>query len=274
MQAVSIGPLIFAGDRLAAIIGIGLFLIITAILALRVDARFGRWSSAVLLAGLGAARLGHVVEHAANFAAEPWRIVAVWQGGFSWLWAVPAVLLVCALSIRTLRFGLWAAFALGFSVFIWNMMDQLINTANAMPLPTAALRRLDDGRMTRLQTHGKPTVINLWASWCPPCRREMPMLTKVAAASRNVTFLFVNEGEGSDKVRAFLASAKLAPANVLLDPGHAVAKHYGTLGLPVTLFIGADGRLRADQVGEISLESVQDNLARLRARRPGIPMGR
>ena len=264
MQAVSIGPFLFAGDRLAALIGIGLFLIVTMILAIRVDARFGRWSSYVVLAGLGAARLGHIVEHATSFAAEPWRIVAVWQGGFSWLWAAPAVLAVSALCIRTLRFGLWAAFTLGFSLFTWNVVDQLTNTANAMPLPAATLERLDGGQVTLAQMHSKPTVINLWASWCPPCRREMPMLAKVAASSRGVTFLFVNEGEGRQKVGAFLASTKLSPANVLLDPGFKVAKHYGTLGLPVTLFIGADGRLRATQSGEISPESLQDNLFRLK----------
>jgi prolipoprotein diacylglyceryltransferase len=93
MQAVSIGPLVFSGDRLAAIVGIGAFTAVTLILSSRLDPRIGRWSTWALIAGLITARLGHVIENAASFAAEPWRILAVWQGGFSWPWA--AVSLCC-----------------------------------------------------------------------------------------------------------------------------------------------------------------------------------
>lgn len=63
MNAVSIGPLVFAGDRLAAIIAIGAFMTVAAILSARVDPRYGRWSAQCLVAGLAAARLGHVIGH-------------------------------------------------------------------------------------------------------------------------------------------------------------------------------------------------------------------
>ena len=87
MQAVSLGPFVFAGDRLAAISGIVAFMVATSILSSRLDPRLTRWSTWTLIAGLIAARLGHVIENASSFAAEPWRILAVWQGGFSWPWA-------------------------------------------------------------------------------------------------------------------------------------------------------------------------------------------
>ena len=92
MNAVAIGPLTFAGDRLAAIFGIGAFVIVSAILSARLDPRIGRWSNQVFVAGLITARAGHVVEYLDNFLAEPWRILAVWQGGFSVLWGIVAVL--------------------------------------------------------------------------------------------------------------------------------------------------------------------------------------
>ncbi|KAF0096493.1 MAG: redoxin domain-containing protein [Rhodospirillaceae bacterium] len=265
MQAVSIGPFIFAGDRLAAIVGIGVFMIVTTILAVRVDRRFGSWSTLVLVAGLVAARLGHVIEHAGSFAAEPLRIFAVWQGGFSWAWATIAVAIVSVLYVRSLRFGLWSAFALGLSLIAWNTVWQLTTAIPATPMSATVLEHLDGRRMSLAEPGHKPVVINLWATWCPPCRRELPMMAEVAAATNDVAFMFVNQGEGRAAIEAYLAAAGLSLDGVLLDPLRTVSRHYGTPGLPVTLFIGADGRLRSAHVGEISRETLTNGLSRLKA---------
>nr|WP_244510698.1 TlpA disulfide reductase family protein [Microvirga guangxiensis] len=81
--------------------------------------------------------------------------------------------------------------------------------------------------------------MNLWASWCPPCRREMPMMAEMAAARDDVTFLFVNQGERRTTIEGYLNKEKLTLPNVLLDARMDVPRHYSTPGLPVTLFIGA-----------------------------------
>jgi thiol-disulfide isomerase/thioredoxin len=266
MQAIAIGPLIFAGGGIAAIIGIGVFLVVTSILGKRVDPRLGRWANVALIAGLIAARLGHVVEHASSFAVEPWRVVAIWQGGFSYWWGLTAAVLVSAFWTRSLRFGLWVVFASGASLAAWNIVYQLTSADLQTPLPTATFERLDGRRTVLGQTDGKPIVINLWASWCPPCRREMPLLAKVAARRHDVAFLLVNQGEDGAKISTYLASSGLSLSDVLLDPLGETARHYRTPGLPSTLFVGSDGKLRSVQIGEISPEALDENITRLLGR--------
>ena len=266
MQAISIGPLVFAGDRLAAIIGIGTFMIATSILPSRLDSTIGRWSTWTLIVGLVAARLGHVVENASSFAVEPWRIFFIWQGGFSWAWALGGVTLVSTVLVRTRRAAIGAVVSLGMALFAWNLVWQLTNATPSTPMPSVALERIEGGSTTLTSFGGKPVVMNLWASWCPPCRREMPMMAELAAARQDVTFLFVNQGEKHTRVEAYLNSEKLTLSNVLLDPRMDVPHHYTTPGLPVTLFIGADGRLRSTHVGEISREALTAGIARLLAK--------
>jgi thiol-disulfide isomerase/thioredoxin len=263
MQAVSIGPLIFAGDRLAAIVGIGAFMAVTSVLSSRLDRRLARWSTWALVAGLIAARLGHVIENASGFAAEPWRILAVWQGGFSWPWAAGSVVAVSVALVRTRRAAIGAVVSLVTALFAWNVVWQLTNATPSTPMPNLALENIKGGSTFLTAFTGKPVVVNLWASWCPPCRREMPMMAEMAAARGDVTFLFVNQGERRTTIEGYLNKERLTLSNVLLDARMDVPRHYAMPGLPVTLFIGADGKLRSVDVGEISREALTDAISRL-----------
>lgn len=263
MQAVSIGPLIFAGDRLAAIVGIGAFMAVASVLSSRLDPRIGRWSTWALIAGLISARLGHVIEHASSFAAEPWRVLAVRQGGFSWPWAAGSIVAVSVALVRTRRTAIGVVVSLATALFAWNVVWQLTNATPATPMPAVALENIKGGDTSLTAFTGKPVVVNLWASWCPPCRREMPMMTEIAAAKDDVTFLFVNQGERRTTVEGYLNNEKLTLSNLLLDARMDVPRHYATPGLPVTLFIGADGKLRSVHVGEISREALTGAISRL-----------
>ena len=263
MQAVSIGPLLLAGDRLAAVIGFIVFMIVSSIMSSRLDSRIGAWSGWAMVTGLVAARFGHVIENAANFAAEPWRIFAAWQGGFSWPWAAIAVAASSAILLRTRRAILGSVAALVAAVFSWNLVWQLASATPATPMPSLVMERIDASPISLASTNGSPVVVNLWASWCPPCRREMPMMAELAATAEDVTFLFVNQGEGRSAIEAYLTSQNLALPNVLLDPHRQVARHYSMPGLPATLFIGADGRLLSVHIGEISREALTAAIERL-----------
>ncbi|MXQ14159.1 redoxin domain-containing protein [Microvirga makkahensis] len=110
---------------------------------------------------------------------------------------------------------------------------------------------------------GKPVVVSLWASGCPSCRREMPMMAEAAAAPKDVTYLFVDQGERRAAIEAYLASQNLMLPNLLLDSRQDVARHYAMPGLPGTLSIGADGKLRSTHVGEISREALAAAISRL-----------
>lgn len=268
MNAVSLGPLVMAADRFAVVLGIFAFILVTGILTRRIDGRFHAWSWWVLLGGVGAARLGHVLLHWRSFAAEPPRIFALWQGGFYWPTGLAAILLSVFLVLRTARLRLWALLPLALALVVWNTAWQLTGGTQAIALPVAAFETLAGNEHVLAAESRNPKVVNLWASWCPPCRREMPMMAEVAATTRETEFIFANQGESRQLVERYLAEAGLSLDTVLLDRFGDLARHYGAPGLPATLFIGPDGTLRHAHLGEISREVLQSNIDRQWAGNP------
>lgn len=82
MNAIAIGPLVFAPDRFAAILAIAAFLTVSGILAHKVDKRFSGWARGATIAFVVGARAGHVIRHLDSFLTEPLRVICIWQGGF------------------------------------------------------------------------------------------------------------------------------------------------------------------------------------------------
>lgn len=263
MSGIAVGPFVFASDRLAVILGLFTFIVLTSILARRVDRSIGRWSTWALFSGLIAARLGHVGLHWQSFRDEPWRVVAFWQGGFEPGAGFAGVLIVSLLYIRSLKAGLTATAALGLAAMVWAGADQLTRATLGQPAPTMVLEQMEGPSVAFSDFAGKPMVVNLWASWCPPCRREMPLMAEVANARNDVAFLFVNQGEGSETIRSYLDSEKLSLPHILRDQFLLVPRHYNTLGMPTTLFLRADGTLASMHMGEISREALKANLEKI-----------
>jgi thiol-disulfide isomerase/thioredoxin len=264
MNAFSIGPLMFSPDRFAAVLAIGIFLAGTELLARNVDPRFSGWSWRAGVAFLIGARLSHVVRHFDSFSAEPMRALAVWQGGFQVSAGIAAALTITLIYLRRRpRLLIWTPVPAAAAAFAALLVIQLTAGVPPTPLPSGTYNALDGSAVAPASLTGKPMVINLWASWCPPCRREMPMMADVAAANDMATFLFVNQGEDEAAVRSYLEAEGLALGTVLLDGLGRFSRHYTTPGLPATLFIGADGRLRSIHMGEISREALLAGIAKL-----------
>ncbi|MFC0387651.1 prolipoprotein diacylglyceryl transferase family protein [Muricoccus vinaceus] len=255
-----------ATDRLSAILGIGAFWLAASMLSDRKDARIAPWAAIVIPIGVVAARLGHVIEHAGTFAQEPLRAVAFWQGGFSFLWAIPPVLLITLYRLRGTRVLLWSATPAAIGLLVWAGTFQLAALADvdSRPLPSITLQQVRGNPVDLAATNGRPRVLNLWATWCPPCRREMPLLAEVARATPEIDFLFVNQGEGGARIVDYLSKERLELTHVLLDSTSEVTKHFGIRGIPVTLFFGADGRMRHLHVGEVSREALAEYLGSIR----------
>jgi thiol-disulfide isomerase/thioredoxin len=263
MNGIALGPLVLAADRSAVVLGVMVFIAVTAVLAHRVDQKFESWSWWVLAGGIAAARMGHVALYWNGFAEEPWRMIALWDGGFFWPAGATAILLTIPLILKTIRQRAWSLVPLAAALVVWNTVWQLTGGTQAIPLPQQPLPALTGETYALSANAGRPKVINLWATWCPPCRREMPMMAKIAASSEAVDFYFVNQGEGQSAITRYLTNEGLELEAVLLDQFGSVARHYGALGLPATLFIGADGVLKNAHLGEISREILQANMTRL-----------
>ena len=265
MNAVAIGPLVFAPDRFAAILAIAAFLLLSEILARKVDQRFSGWAWGATIAFIVGARAGHVIRHGESFLAEPLRALYVWQGGFI---IEAGFALAAAYTLirfrRELRLVLWAALPAAVSAYVAFFVLQLAGGAPATPLPSGeTFCTLAGEPFHPAMLEGEPLVINLWASWCPPCRREMPMMADVAATTEEARLVFVNQGEGAEVVRRFLDRENLKLDHVVLDGLGEFGRHYGVPSLPATFFIGSDGLLRSVHMGEISREGLLTQIRKL-----------
>jgi cytochrome oxidase Cu insertion factor (SCO1/SenC/PrrC family) len=98
---------------------------------------------------------------------------------------------------------------------------------------------------------GKPAVINFWASYCPPCKAEMPLLQQKVGQQPGVQLVLIDEGDSAQTARSFLGSVGIHQA-ALLDSDLAVGHAYGVSPLPMTVFVRADGTISGRQIGQLS----------------------
>ncbi len=118
--------------------------------------------------------------------------------------------------------------------------------------PPLALQDLD-GRPHRLEDYrGKVVLVNFWATWCEPCREEMPSMNRLRAALAGQPFavLAVNLAESEARIRRFIEQVPL-DFPVLLDRDSSTARAWRARLLPASFVIGPDGRIRYAVVGEI-----------------------
>ncbi len=136
-----------------------------------------------------------------------------------------------------------------------------ISLATDQAAPTFALVGLDD-KTHRLQDYqGKRLVLNFWATWCAPCRIEMPLLEATYKRLEKSSYIVVgvNFSEDKAKVRQYVDDLKIT-FPILLDPGSYVFQEYEIMGLPTTYFIDSKGTIRAKYVGLLTPESLQQYL--------------
>lgn len=108
-----------------------------------------------------------------------------------------------------------------------------------------------------LETDGRPVVLNLWASWCPPCRAEMPDFDEFQAERPGVLVLGVAVLDEEEKARALAEELDLS-YTLGIDLPETVAAAYPPIGMPSTWFIGADGTIKREVTGQISLEQLRE----------------
>jgi thiol-disulfide isomerase/thioredoxin len=225
----------------------------------------------MLLVGLVAARLAFVWQWREQYFASPLSILDIRDGG----WEPTAGLVVALLfGLHRARHQaglrkavLAAAITTGTGLLLSGVASLLVS-ASAVPLPALTLSSLQGQPVSLAAFAGKPTVVNLWATWCPPCQREMPVLQQAQAANPDVNIVFVNQGEESATVAAFLDRYSLALRNVLVDPLRRTGAALGHRALPTTLFFDAQGRLADTRIGELSQATLTQRLTSLRAASP------
>ncbi len=112
----------------------------------------------------------------------------------------------------------------------------------------------------------KPMVINFWASWCGPCRNEMPMLQMASERYKDqILFIGIQESDSKEAGNDFLDEYKVTYLNVMDNIGgrSQVGIDYALFGLPETFFVRSDGSLLYKQPGEVTPEILEEKIGEL-----------
>jgi thiol-disulfide isomerase/thioredoxin len=128
-------------------------------------------------------------------------------------------------------------------------------------LPDVALPCLGgEGTVSMRALGGKPTVVNLWASWCFPCRTEMPEFQKVYKQyGDRVRFLGVDTKDFDKDARAAIQRAAISYPNVF-DKEEKVRRSINARTLPATVIVGADGLIKTVHIGELTADDLRAEL--------------
>ena len=119
--------------------------------------------------------------------------------------------------------------------------------------PDFILTSLSGQKIRLSEFRGKVVLLNFWATWCPPCREEVPSLAKLANAMTNSNFQMITvaiDKEGRKAVDAYFLHAGVL-LTTLLDPDGAVGKTYGITGVPETFIIDKNGLIKKKVIGPI-----------------------
>jgi len=267
MQSIPLGPLALPLNPLLLLGGWWLASALAERLAGPQRAAAARVVLRAALAGLLVARGAFVVQGWRGYAQSPLSILDLRDGGWSpWpgLAAALALLGVFAWRQPSLRKALAAGALAGLA--FWGGLSTLLGVHEAPEVPALELVDLQGARVPlRGGTDRRPMVVNLWATWCAPCRAEMPMLAEAAQREPGVRFVFVNHGESAAVVRRFLAAQPYRLDGVLLDERMQLGAAIGSAGLPTTLFLDARGELVARHLGPLSAASLAARLAAARS---------
>ncbi len=131
--------------------------------------------------------------------------------------------------------------------------------------PDFTLTGMDGQKVSLSDLRGKPVLLNFWASWCGPCRMEMPFLQKIYEkwTGKDLVLLAINLQEEPTKVREFVESAGFT-FPVLLTTGNEIPLAYNIRGIPATFFVDADGVIRDIKVGAFfGIEDIESRLVKI-----------
>jgi cytochrome c biogenesis protein CcmG/thiol:disulfide interchange protein DsbE len=149
-----------------------------------------------------------------------------------------------------------------------NTTGRPVSTDTGRAAPDFLLETPDGGQLRLSDLRGKPLLVNFWASWCTPCREEMPEIVRgyAAHASGGLQVVAVDLQENPDQVRSFAAEFGMT-FPIAIDRTGAVAAAWrigGPIkGIPSSYFIDGDGVVQARVFGPLTKQTLADNLAKL-----------
>ena len=161
--------------------------------------------------------------------------------------------------IRRSAIAITAFVVIGFlGLLIWGMLNrQPITGLSGItmvkhPAPDFNLTTFEGKALSLADLKGQPAVINFWASWCPPCRDEAPILERTWRAYENqgLRFVGINIQDRKEDALSYIREFDITYPNGP-DPAGEITIGYGVSGLPVTFFVSGDGKILRRWVGAV-----------------------
>ncbi|CAL62658.2 Putative thiol:disulfide interchange protein [Herminiimonas arsenicoxydans] len=220
----------------------------------------------ILMVAVLSARVAFVIQYKTAYLSIPLDIIDIRDGGWNAQAGVIAAWAYALLLMKgkaCLRKPLLLVMFGSSLVWIGGTIALAALTKDPSPIPDLKLQSMNGDEVYLARFDGKPTVINLWATWCPPCQREMPVFAKAQQQNPGIHFVFINQGESRLLVEQFLTKNKLTMQNVLIDASGAAGKAFEVKGMPSTYFFDANGKLLDSRLGEVSDASLMEKLQKI-----------
>lgn len=225
----------------------------------------------LIVAALLVARIAFLLQHHASYGGDLLAMLDITDGGFSPMAGLFTAFAAGAELTRkatAARRPLVIATVAGMAAWAGATVATLDFAPARTAVPLVQVRRLDGSPVQLRGFTAKPMVLNLWATWCPPCRHEMPVLRDAQRRHPEIAFVFVNQGESAAAINAYLAREQLDIDNVFVDPAGAVGQRAASFAFPTTLFFDGAGMLAMRQVGALDAAGLEQRLAMLRKAGP------
>ncbi len=283
-DAFSIGPVLVPTLRASIIVALLFAIWVAARIAGYMNLESGlarRVAETSVWLGLIGARLGFVVTNWSAFRDTPWTALYFWQPGYL---PVAGLLVGAGYAFWRLRHHeprLRYVRALGTSFALAALLVGVVVAAMQIrfdptvlrpgdSVPNFTLQTLDGKPVTFSSLQGQAVVLNFWATWCPPCRREMPLLDEVQKkyGSRGLTIVGIDLDEPASVARAYVSSIGVTypiwvdtpGADAGFDRTRELYNRFGGVGLPTTFFVDAKGVIRGSYIGELNRAFLQNRI--------------
>jgi cytochrome c biogenesis protein CcmG, thiol:disulfide interchange protein DsbE len=256
-DGLKIGALVLEWSRLSFVLGVFAFMFL---IEQTRDTRLKQLVLPVLLTYVVAGRLGYALEHFNSVSLE---LFDPRKGALSWYWGVTGALIVVIWKIRKSIIPMVSRALLAGLISVAPLLLKPVNNITK-PIPeTISLQRLNaDGALENVQFSAlkRPMLLNVWATWCGPCRSEMPLLA--SAAKNGAQIVFVNASENSSAIQKYLQSENLQISS-LMDGG-GFQRELQVIGLPTTVLIGKNSEILERKFGALDAATLAELLEKMK----------
>ena len=256
-DGLKLGSLVLEWGRLSFVIGVFAFSIL---MERSKDPKFKQVVFPILLAYVIAGRFGYALEHLNSISLE---LLDPRKGALAWYWGLAGALAVAFWQSRAsilpiVSRGLLA----GLISFVPLLFKPNLEQSKPVQINTSFQRLNTDGTLEDVSWNSleRPMLINVWATWCGPCRSEMPLLSSAAKNGANI--VFINANENASAIQNYLHTEHLQVPS-LLDPG-SLQTAFQVIGLPTTVLIGKNGEILERKFGALDAATLADLLVKMK----------